>query len=413
MKIGQNTYIMKYEKPNSWTHFDPLKQVVIGNVYDPSFFDDLKDDSIRESIQKVLRETKEDLDNIIKTLVEHGVEVIQTASAWTQDGQLLKYNSFEEWRHHNPNGSLPKPMINPRDNYITLGDEIFCTWGTSSSDEDIHPLSCFDNVNIELCKQFDPNKLGPFQVTLEGQFDIGAPKTWEPSWDDPKYFKANKERHPKDFSKYVWQTWQYAAMALTRVGDRLIVDECDRIGFYEWYSKIKPNHKHKKNTVAIGGHNDGSMCLVKPGLIIGSPWMKKDFFSKTFPGWDCLIVEDPIGYRDTSIPSGTPERREKKEKRLKWHIENKMKDSEFVKFVDKWLYDWVGMQDETFFEVNMLSLDEKNILTLNYQKEIHDKLKSVGVNPIYTKFRHKRFWDSGLHCLTLDTYREGSCREIN
>ena len=53
MKIGQNTYIMKYEKPNSWTHFDPLKQVVIGNVYDPSFFDDLKDDSIRESIQKV------------------------------------------------------------------------------------------------------------------------------------------------------------------------------------------------------------------------------------------------------------------------------------------------------------------------------------------------------------------------
>ena len=71
------------------------------------------------------------------------------------------------------------------------------------------------------------------------------------------------------------------------------------------------------------------------------------------------------------------------------------------------------MQDETFFEVNMLSLDEKNILTLNYQKEIHDKLKSVGVNPIYTKFRHKRFWDSGLHCLTLDTYREGSCREIN
>ena len=73
MKIGQNTYIMKYEKPNSWTHFDPLKQVVIGNVYDPSFFDDLKDDSIRESIQKVLRETKEDLDNIIKTLVEHWV----------------------------------------------------------------------------------------------------------------------------------------------------------------------------------------------------------------------------------------------------------------------------------------------------------------------------------------------------
>ena len=56
---------------------------------------------------------------------------------------------------------------------------------------------------------------------------------------------------------------------------------------------------------------------------------------------------------------------------------------------------------------------EDGTIQVNYQKEIHDKLKSVGVNPIYVPFRHKRFWDSGLHCLTLDTYREGECREIN
>ena len=92
----------KYSKANSWTHFDPLKQVIIGNIYDPSFFDDLEDDGLRDSIQKVLRETKEDLDNIIKTLVELGVQVIQTAPEWTQDGQLIKYKSFEEWRTHNP-----------------------------------------------------------------------------------------------------------------------------------------------------------------------------------------------------------------------------------------------------------------------------------------------------------------------
>lgn len=408
----------KYSKANSWTHFDPLKQVIIGNIYDPSFFDDLEDDGLRDSIQKVLRETKEDLDNIIKTLVELGVQVIQTAPEWTQDGQLIKYKSFEEWRTHNPTGSLPKPMINPRDNYITLGDEIFCTIGHSTKDEDIHPLSFLDNVNIELCKQFDPNKLGPFKPTLEGQFDIGAPKNWEPSWDDPNYFEKNRKKHPIDFSKFVWQTWEHSAATLTRLGDRLIVDEVDRIGFYDWYTKIKPNHKHRKSTVAIGGHNDGSMCLVKPGLVIGSPWMKQDFFNKTFPGWDCLIIEDPKDSVkvETSIerdPSGVYGRKQKKIDRIKWIVEDKMQDHKFVKFVDQWLYDWVGMQDESFFEVNMLSLDEKNILTLNYQKEIHDKLKSVGVNPIYVPFRHKRFWDSGLHCLTLDTYREGKCREIN
>ena len=53
---------------NSWTHFDPLKQVVLGNVYEPEFFNDLPDDSIKQSIQKVLHETIEDLNLIKKTL---------------------------------------------------------------------------------------------------------------------------------------------------------------------------------------------------------------------------------------------------------------------------------------------------------------------------------------------------------
>ena len=405
----------KYSNINSWTHFDPLKQVVLGNAYEPKFFDDLPDDSIRQSIQKVLRETIEDLNGIKKILEDLGVEVIQIDSNFTQDGHRLPYKTFGEWKEDNPIGSLPKPMINPRDNYITLGNEIVCTIGHSSTKD--HPLYMFDNVNIELCKQFNPNKLGPFTVTLEGQFDIGVPKTWNPSWDDPNYFKINSKNNPKDFSKYVWQTWYHAAATLTRLGDRLIVDECDRIGFYDWYKEVRPNNKFTKNTCSIGGHNDGSMCLVKPGLIIGSPWMKQDFFNDTFPNWDCLIIEDPKDSVKvpTSIErdsSGVYNRKQKKIDRIKWIVEDKMQDHKFVKFVDQWLYDWVGMQDESFFEVNMLSLDEKNILTLNYQKEIHDKLKSVGVNPIYVPFRHPRFWDCGLHCLTLDTYREGTCREI-
>ena len=67
----------KYSNINSWTHFDPLKQVVLGNAYEPKFFDDLPDDSIRQSIQKVLRETIEDLNGIKKILEDLGVEVIQ------------------------------------------------------------------------------------------------------------------------------------------------------------------------------------------------------------------------------------------------------------------------------------------------------------------------------------------------
>ena len=72
-------------------------------------------------------------------------------------------------------------------------------------------------------------------------------------------------------------------------------------------------------------------------------------------------------------------------------------------FVDDYLKKWIGYMEETIFEMNMLSINENTVLSLNYSKEIHDQLKSVGIEPIYTKFRHRYFWDGGLNCLTLDT----------
>ena len=43
---------------NSWTHWQPLKQVVLANVYPPEFFEDIKDTKLRDSLQKVVYETK-------------------------------------------------------------------------------------------------------------------------------------------------------------------------------------------------------------------------------------------------------------------------------------------------------------------------------------------------------------------
>ena len=84
---------------------------------------------------------------------------------------------------------------------------------------------------------------------------------------------------------------------------------------------------------------------------------------------------------------------------------------EFADYVDNWLSDWVGLSEETVFEVNMLSINESTILSLNYQKEVHNKLEKHGIEPIYCRFRHRNFWDSGLHCLTVDTVREGGMQD--
>ena len=144
------------------------------------------------------------------------------------------------------------------------------------------------------------------------------------------------------------------------------------------------------------------MCLPKPGLVIASPWMNKDFFNDTLPGWDALIIEHPNDFY-----AQYPQFKELKNK--SWFVDGEMENKTFTNFVDTYLKDWRGYLEESIFEVNMLSIDEKTILSLNYQKEVHNKLKSVNIEPIYCRFRHRNFWDGGLHCLTVDTVREGGC----
>ena len=387
-------------KVNSWTHWQPLKQVVLGNCFEPEFFEDVKDTKLRDSLQRIIHETKEDLNGIKKTLEDLGVEVIQVDSKWADSCQINPYKSFGEFIELSKQKSITnilRPMIAPRDIYITLGDEFFLLGGQYNSQipkNGKHPLDMFES-NLELVKDMWANmdtKLGPASPT----------EVKNGMWEDQNSFDFNLEYDPINFKKYVKSTYSFDAPAITRIGDIILVDEKDVNGFWDWYCKVKPDHKHKKIKVAIGGHNDGSMCLPKPGLVISTNWVDKSLFNETLPGWDNLVIEHPNNFVEQY-----PQFRELKNK--SWFVDGEMGNKTFTNFVDTYLKDWCGNMEESIFEVNMLSVDEKTILSLNYQKDVHNKLKSVNIEPIYTRFRHRNFWDGGLHCLTVDTYREGGC----
>ena len=387
-------------KVNSWTHWQPLKQVVLGNCFEPEFFEYVKDTKLRDSLLRIIHETKEDLNGIKKTLEDLGVEVIQVDSKWADSCQINPYKSFGEFIELSKQKSITnilRPMIAPRDIYITLGDEFFLLGGQYNSQipkNGKHPLDMFE-TNLELVKDMWANmdtKLGPASPT----------EVKNGMWEDQNSFDFNLEYDPINFKKYVKSTYSFDAPAITRIGDIILVDEKDVNGFWDWYCKVKPDHKHKKIKVAIGGHNDGSMCLPKPGLVISTNWVDKSLFNETLPGWDNLVIEHPNNFVEQY-----PQFRELKNK--SWFVDGEMGNKTFTNFVDTYLKDWCGNMEESIFEVNMLSVDEKTILSLNYQKDVHNKLKSVNIEPIYTRFRHRNFWDGGLHCLTVDTYREGGC----
>ena len=62
---------------------------------------------------------------------------------------------------------------------------------------------------------------------------------------------------------------------------------------------------------------------------------------------------------------------------------------------------------ETVFDINVVSIDSNTVITNGYDPDVERKLKKHGVDMIPFDFRHKYFWDSGLHCVTLDLSREG------
>ena len=408
-------------KVNSWTHWQPLKQIVLGNVYPTEFFEDVKDTKLRDLLQKVVYETKEDLDGIKKTLEDLGVEVIQVDSGWADSLSLNPYKSFGEYLEKTKENkgfvAVPKPLLAPRDHYVSMGDDLLMSrqYNPQIIIDGKHPLDMFD-TNMSLANDMWKNsksKLGPFRPKQQ-HFDMQTQNLSDNElWQEQDYFDMNMKHDPVNFRHYVFNTYSFDAPFITRIGDTVLVDENQKSGFIEWYNKIKPDNKFKFKSVDIGGHNDGCMCLPKPGLVLGAPWMEPKDFDKFFPGWDKMIIEHPNNF-EQQYPKEYQEFKNQGSggiirSNMNRHIDNEMDNKPLVDFVDIYLKEWVGYMEESIFEINMLSLNEKTILSLNYQKEVHNKLKSVGIETIYTRFRHRHFWDSGLHCLTVDTNREGGC----
>ena len=158
------------------------------------------------------------------------------------------------------------------------------------------------------------------------------------------------------------------------------------------------------NFVPLVGHSDGNYHPIKPGAILSLYDVQT--YEKMFPGWDVCYLQDQSwdkvkGFLDL-----------KRKNAGKWWLAGEEDNAEFTHFVETWLQDWVGYVEETVFDVNVLMLDEHHCCISNPNNEqVNTFLKKHNVEPVYVPWRHRYFWDGGLHCITLDLYREGTQKE--
>ncbi len=247
--------------------------------------------------------------------------------------------------------NIYRPPINPRDHFAVVGEKLYAVNSGFKGYADV--LKRIDRKNLEICHT-------PGAISTAVICRVGKDIYWDIAPTVPKN----------------------------------IVDK---------YANIWREEGFRVHLSNRGYHSDGSFCVVKPGCII-SLYDIQDYATE-FPGWEVLYLEGPDmdkinEFVDMKVKVGG-----------RWWLKGEEHNDQLIQFVNTYLNGWVGYVEETVFDVNMLSIDQNTVIVNSHNKEIADYFKKHKVEPIVFNFRHRYFWDGGIHCITQDLYREGTMED--
>lgn len=343
--------------PNSHSGFQPLKTCLVGQCYPPEFFSFIQDVRLRAIFERISTETEEDYQKLISVLQNFNVKVIRPNISSDYGMYLYTTDTGQE--------IYKRPPMQPRDDMIVIGKTLHAVHN-GFGDGYVDPWDCFIN------------SVHPAQLL----------------------------DHRKDAD--VWK--KVAPPCITRVGKDLFFDFYSHDSTYHRkdYFKLLQSHiiptyfnEYKIHYVDCGGHSDAVFSPVIPGLIV--TYMDPALYKDNFPGWEIIQVpwhshtDNDQALRSLKATNG------------KWWIKNQELDPALIELVNNKFNAWVGYSIETQFDVNLFMINQQNAVINSYNPAIVSAMERHGITPHIVPFRHRFFWDCGLHCATLDIVREGDC----
>ena len=263
------------------------------------------------------------------------------------------------------------PII-PRDQYLVYGKTIYQTY-TSLPDRYIDSLSYY-NIFLDLFKQ------GHNWISQPPPDLTNLDKEWAESGESV----YNKQY----IDKLLWHT-----ACMFKYGDTLLTNTSPgtKLGL-EW---LRRNTSGKIVVQERFGHIDHGFFNVNDDIVIceTKEWVPSALLDKKIYAVAPLLGE-----------------------RMDHNIYLKERDSAPGKFsdewMDKWLTEWKGYFQEVSFDFNPLVVNPHNIIFTNPQPKLFKLLDTLGINSHVCPIRHGTFWESGIHCVTLDIKRQGERRTI-
>jgi hypothetical protein len=160
----------------------------------------------------------------------------------------------------------------------------------------------------------------------------------------------------------------------------------------------------RNHVVNAGGHGDAVYCPVTPGLIISLNDVPT--YADTFPDWEVVYLP-PSNYSHMRKFESSM-----RHNKGRWFIPGFEKDNNMIDMVDHYFDEWVGQVSETVFDVNILIVDPKNIVVSTHNDQVESACARHGIEVHVSPFRHKYFWDCGIHCVTNDLHRNGHAQNF-
>jgi len=340
-----------------WSEFQPLKKVLLGRTFGKNCFDWSPDPEVRSNMNRIFEETAEDLETLSQLLTSKGIEVVRPSNIFTVTGKMQVKLPWSEY-------SFPNHPLMPRDILFTYGKMMVQCF---TKDDNRY----FENLTVQNLME---------ECVAQGNAVSSMPLS-----------KIYASQTVDDIRKKII----YDAANTVKLGNAVLFSQANdedpvrgrgSLLRKNWLkSHIKDMYPDTKCIdIPIGGHADGKIALLKPGVLM--TWDDR---------WVPAELKDWTIIKATTTPLPEPF--------------VKMRHARFHKeFVSQWLTQWIGYVDETVFDVNCLSLDEKTVVCTGKNDKVFDQLSKNGIEPIYWNFRHRYFWDGGIHCLTQDLVREGN-----
>ena len=375
-----------------YQHWDPLRVCVVGMSYPPEFYAWIKNKKTRKKFEKLADETEQDYQNLIK-LLERRFGVCVLRPYFPDNLQNLFIN-----------GKWVSPPTAPRDYFLMIHDRLWVPKVPNAS----HAWNKFyQHHKKEGWPSF--NKFAEFATSMP---DVA--KALEVKFQE---FKIMDQQHLDQKLSFYEEIFKFVGVTnsieytdldfvngcfVSRIGDNLYFAtqtfHDDKCAILDSVNSLFPDTVNR--VVNAGGHGDAVYCPVCPGLIISLNDIAT--YDDTFPDWEVVYLP----------PSEYAHMREfqasMKLNKGQWFIPGFENHTELCHIVDHYFDQWVGQVSETVFHVNILVIDSKNIVVSCHNHRIEEACAKYGIEVHVSPFRHKYFWDCGIHCITNDLHRDGT-----